>query len=71
MKPIIGQTTYKELSPEELTRLMHEAEILRAEAVRDSFFAAFAGIKFGALALARLVRRTFAGHPGAKAAGVR
>lgn len=45
MKPIIGSTTYKEISPEEMTRLLHEAEILRAEAVRDSLFAAFRGIK--------------------------
>ncbi|MEQ8804389.1 MAG: hypothetical protein RLO05_04150 [Rhodospirillales bacterium] len=39
MKTIIGQTSYKEISPEELTRHLHEAELLRAEAVRDHFFA--------------------------------
>lgn len=38
MKDIIGHTTYKEISPEELTRALHEAEILRAETVRDHFF---------------------------------
>ena len=38
MSNIIGQTSYKEISPEELTRHLHEAELLRAEAVRDHFF---------------------------------
>ncbi|MEQ9559004.1 MAG: hypothetical protein RIG67_24775 [Rhodospirillales bacterium] len=38
MKTIVGHTTYKEISPEELTRHLHEAELLRAEAVRDHFF---------------------------------
>ncbi len=44
MKDIIGHTTYKEISAEELTRLLHEAEILRAESVRDHFFALGRGI---------------------------
>jgi hypothetical protein len=39
MKDIIGHTSYKEISPEELTRALHEAEILRAESVREHFFA--------------------------------
>lgn len=44
MKDIIGHTSYKEISPEELTRLLHEAEILRAESVRDHLFALGRGI---------------------------
>ncbi|MAY67567.1 MAG: hypothetical protein CMM77_10605 [Rhodospirillaceae bacterium] len=44
MKDIIGHTNYKEISPEELTRLLHEAEMLRAEAVRDHLFALGRGI---------------------------
>lgn len=44
MKDIIGHTSYKEISSEELTRLLHEAEILRAESVRDHFFALGRGI---------------------------
>ncbi|MEQ8506524.1 MAG: hypothetical protein RIB80_14455 [Rhodospirillales bacterium] len=44
MKDIIGHTSYKELSVEELARHMHEAEILRAESVRDHFFALGRGI---------------------------
>lgn len=67
MKPIIGQTTYKEFSPEEIARYMHEAEMRRAEAVRDSFFAAYAGLKAATLAIARLIH----GNHGAKAAGAR
>ena len=39
MKEIIGHTSYKEISPEELTRALHDAELLRAESVRDQFFA--------------------------------
>ena len=44
MKDIIGQTTYKEISSEELTRLLHEAELLRAESVRDHLFALGRGV---------------------------
>jgi hypothetical protein len=44
MKEIIGHTSYKEIAPEELTRLLHEAEMLRAESVRDHFFALGRGI---------------------------
>ena len=44
MSTIVGHTTYKEISPEELTRHLHEAELLRAEAVRDHFFALGRGI---------------------------
>ncbi|MAO56004.1 MAG: hypothetical protein CMM61_09915 [Rhodospirillaceae bacterium] len=50
MKDIIGHTSYKEISPEDLTRALHEAEILRAESVRDHFFA-----------LGRLISRTTSG----------
>lgn len=38
MKPIIGEVTYLDMSPEELARLTREAEIMRAEAMR-AFFA--------------------------------
>lgn len=44
MNAIVGHTSYKEISPEELTRHMHEAELLRAESVRDQFFALGRGI---------------------------
>lgn len=44
MNDIIGHTTYKEISPEEMTRMLHEAELLRAEAVRDHLFALGRGI---------------------------
>ncbi|PIW27084.1 MAG: hypothetical protein COW30_12025 [Rhodospirillales bacterium CG15_BIG_FIL_POST_REV_8_21_14_020_66_15] len=44
MKDIIGHTSYKEITPEEMTRHLHEAELLRAEAVRDQFFALGRGI---------------------------
>ena len=71
VKPIIGQTPYKDISPEELSRYMHEAELLRAEAVRDSLFAAYAGIKFAIAMVLRVGRRSMAGHHGAKAAGLR
>jgi len=71
VKPIIGSTTYKEISPEEITRLLHEAEILRAEAVRDSLFAAFRGIK----SVLKLLRKAVISneapvHGSAKPAGL-
>lgn len=39
MKDIIGHTSYKEITSEELARALYEAKSLRAEAVRDTFIA--------------------------------
>lgn len=66
MKEIIGHTSYKEISPEELTRHLHEAELLRAEAVRDQFFALGRGIG----RIAGMVRHGLDGliHPNAAGA---
>lgn len=66
MKDIIGHTAYKEISPEELTRLLHEAELLRAEAVRDHFFA----LGHGVARLAGSIRHGLDGliHPNAAGA---
>lgn len=35
MEPIVGRINYKDVSPEEMTRYLYEAEIKRAEAICD------------------------------------
>ena len=71
MKPVVGRITYREVTPEELTRALHQAEMLRAEAVRDSFFAIGHDIAFLARAVSRRVRHAVDGMTHPKAAGAR
>lgn len=63
MKPIIGEINYPEMSQEEISRFMREAEVLRAEAVRNLFKAAFRGIAFAAQRAAHGFRAV-AANPG-------
>ncbi|WNJ99402.1 hypothetical protein L2D14_16215 [Thalassospiraceae bacterium LMO-JJ14] len=37
MKPIIGEISYKDMTTEDITRFQHEAEVMRAEAIRGMF----------------------------------
>lgn len=37
MKPIIGEISYKDMTAEDIKRFQHEAEVMRAEAIRDMF----------------------------------
>jgi hypothetical protein len=63
MKPIIGEINYPEMSQEEISRFMREAEVLRAEAVRGMFKAVFRGVAFVAHRVAQGVRAV-AANPG-------
>jgi|GEM_PF-1167638 len=35
MKPIIGEISYKDMTPEDIARFREEAEEMRAEAIRE------------------------------------
>ena len=41
MKPIIGEISYHDMTPEDLRRHMQEAETLRAHAIREMLVAMF------------------------------
>jgi hypothetical protein len=45
MKPIIGETNYKDMTPEDIAYYVREAEKLRAEAISDMFSAMGRAIK--------------------------
>lgn len=45
MKPIIGEISYKDMTPEDVAYYVREAERLRAEAVSDMFSAMGVAIK--------------------------
>ena len=55
MKPIIGQTSYKEIKPGEMALHLHRAEILRAQEMSESFIALGRGIIFGFKAMGRAI----------------
>ena len=40
MKPIIGEASYKDMTPADIDHYIHEAKLLRAEAVHDHLNAA-------------------------------
>jgi hypothetical protein len=52
MKPIIGEVSYYDMTPEDLRRHMQEAETLRAHAIREMFVAM---LRFPARAGARVM----------------
>lgn len=37
MKPIIGETNYKDMTPEDIQHFLYEAKIVRSAAIRDFF----------------------------------
>lgn len=41
MKPIIGEISYHDMTPEDLHRHMQDAETLRAQAIREMFVVMF------------------------------
>ncbi|MEK9671679.1 MAG: hypothetical protein VW268_04145 [Rhodospirillaceae bacterium] len=53
MKPIVGQVSYEEITPEDMALYMHRAEMLRAQAISDKLFAVGRGINFVFRGLAR------------------
>ena len=61
MTPIVGKTSYKDLTPEELERFRREAEIMRAEAITSMFRTVFGAIGHAVAALFRLAERTVTG----------
>ncbi len=63
MKPIIGEFNYPEMSQEEISRFMREAEVLRSEAVRNMFRAIFRGVASAAQRTAHGFR-SVAANPG-------
>lgn len=70
MAPIIGEISYREMTHDDIVRHMREAEVLRAEAVRDMFVDIFRGIGHVAMVCVRAVRNLIANpaiHPTAGA----
>jgi hypothetical protein len=62
MQPIVGKINYQEMPKEELDRLVREAEIARAEAVRDMFVDVLRTGWQGISLIARSVYKAFQGH---------
>lgn len=57
MKTVIGEIRYYDVSPEDLERFRREAEVLRAQAVRDMTVGVARQIKSGLNAFGRGVLR--------------
>lgn len=58
MKPIVGTVNYKDMSPEELTRHLYQAEIERAEYVAALITGACEGIVRGVKAVYHLFHKS-------------
>lgn len=37
MKPIIGEIAYKDMTPEDIERFIHDAQVMRSEAISEIF----------------------------------
>ena len=37
MKPIIGEIAYKDMTPQDIERYMHEAQVMRSAAISELF----------------------------------
>jgi len=44
MKPIVGEISYKDMTPEDIARFREEAEEMRAEAVRNMVRGAYLSV---------------------------
>ncbi|MBO6521209.1 MAG: hypothetical protein JJ900_09830 [Rhodospirillales bacterium] len=70
MKPIVGELSYKELSPEDIARFTREAEIMRAQEIHSMFRAIGRGVAHLAGHAAHGFRNLVANpgiHPASKA----
>jgi hypothetical protein len=68
MKPIIGEISYKDVTPEDMKRFQMEAEKMRAAAIRSMFSAIGHGIASGVTRILHSFRNITANpgiHPSA------
>ena len=63
MKPIVGEISYKDVTPEDLKRFCIEAEKMRSEAIRSMFSAIGHGIASGVTRILHSFR-TITTNPG-------
>lgn len=70
MSPIVGEIAYREMTRDDIARYMREAEVLRAEAVRDMVVDIFRAVGHVGKVCVRAVRAVIANpaiHPTAGA----
>jgi len=70
MKPIVGEISYKDMTPEDIARFREEAEVMRAEAIRDMFLASYRALAHTVVRVTHGFRNVIANpgvHPTPKA----